>query len=213
MLPAKLAQLFSEFPLREAFALSTWKFDKVLSESRRECTILLSAPVLCNLTAWTANPNHSFIFANNQKTPVTLSSPLSHSFPHLSCFQAKSSQKGLRQERKWKDAVLIDSHSHMRTDQCLDLSGPWRQQALMCTTFLYVQTHLTSQKEKVAKRLNEVQKNREEGGKRSLFFLLCHTSITSRHSARTWEVWSTSCSPRDPPPFPSLGNHFSLEEN
>lgn len=103
---------------------------------------------------------------------MTLSSPLSHSFPHLSCFQAKSSQKGLRQERKWKDAVLIDSHTHMRTDQCLDLSGPWRQQALMCTTFLYVQTHLTSQKEKVAKRLNEVQKNREEGGKRSLFFLL-----------------------------------------
>ncbi len=138
-------------PLREEFALSTWKFDKVLSESQRECAILLSDPALCNLTAWTANPNHSFIFANNQKALVTLSSPLSHSFPHLSCFQAKSSQKSQRQERKWKDAVLIDSHSHMRTDQYLDLSGPWRQQALMCTTFLYVQTYLTSQKEKAQK--------------------------------------------------------------
>lgn len=174
--------------------VSTWKFDKALSESGRECAILLLVLALCNLDVWTANPNHSFIFANNQKALVALSSTLSHSFPLLSCFQAKSSLKSPRQERKWKDALLIDSHSphsHMRMDQCLDISGPWRQHALMCTTFLYVQTHLTLQKEKAAERLNEAQKKREEGGKKRLFSPFSCTFIKTRSSARTWEVWST----------------------
>lgn len=93
---------------------------------------------------------------------MTLSNPLSHSFPHLSCFQAKSSQKTQRQERKWEEAVLIDSHSHMRMDQCLDLSGPWRQHSLMCTTFLYVQTHLNFTERESSKKIKWSAK--EKGG-------------------------------------------------
>lgn len=167
-----------------------YTFRYISLQSARECAILLLVPALCNFDVWTANPNHSFIFANNQKALVALSSTLSHSFPLLSCFQAKSSLKSPRQERKWKDALLIDSHSphsHMRMDQCMDISGPWRQHALMCTTFLYVQTHLTLQKEKAAESCLKIKwSTKEKGGT-----TFSCTFIKTKSSARTWEVWST----------------------
>lgn len=70
--------------------------------------------------------------------------------------------------------MLHSSLSHMRMYHCLDLSGPRRQRALMCTTFLYVQAHLTSQKEKASGKIK--WNTKEEGGriKRSLSPLLLY---------------------------------------
>lgn len=209
-LPAKLVQLFSEFPPQRGVChkyLKVWQ--GTLSENWRECAILLSVPALCNLTAWTANSNHSFIFANNQKALVTLSNPLSHSFPHLSCFQAKSSQKTQRQERKWEDAVLIDSHSHMRMDQCLDLSGPWRQHPLMCTTFLYIQTHLNFTERESSKKIKWSAKEKggwEGKGRLFSFLLYLHHEQNLRGL-----INALTLALQEPPPFrsfPVLGKSF-----
>lgn len=75
------------------------------------------------------------------------------------------------QDKKGSGEMLHSSLSHMRTYHCLDLSGPWRQQALMCTTFLYVQTHLTSQKEKALRKIKWDTKEKDKNEPFSPFAL------------------------------------------
>lgn len=111
--------------------------------------------------------------------------------------------------------MLHSSLSHMRLYHCLDLSGPWRQRALMCTTFLYVQTHLTSQKEKASGKIK--WNTKEKGGriKRSLSLLLLYLHQGQIECQKQRDFNARTLALQETPTIlmlSSRGNHFSPEE-